>query len=129
MIICLIGYKTFLLLDDIIAGNSLYQIRNPLIDIAISGRHSLWFLAQSYPVISRNIRRQGKILYVWYPKDRNDFKTIHHKNDVIETKEEVNEVKRKLREGKHTCLIMRIEHPRGHQVCCNDSVGAPVGPP
>ena len=69
------------------------------------------------------------MLYVWYPKDRNDLKTIHDENDVIETKEEINEVKSKLKEEKHTCLIMKIEHPRGYKVCCNDSIGVPLGPP
>ena len=78
------GYKTLFLLDNIIADNSLNQIRNPLIDLAISGRHknhSLWFLTQSYTAIPRNIRRQAKMLYVWYPKDRNDLKTKERRNN------------------------------------------------
>ena len=55
------------------------------------------------------------MLYVWYPKNRTDLKVIHEENDVIET-EELARVKDALKQGKHTCLIMRMEHPRTYQV-------------
>ena len=55
------------------------------------------------------------MLYVWYPKNRTDQNTIHEENDVIETGELVR-VKAQLKRGKHTCLIMRMEHPRAYQV-------------
>ena len=41
--------------------------------------------------------------------------TIHEENDVIETGELVN-VKEALKQGKHTCLIMRMEHPRAYMI-------------
>ena len=87
--------------------------------LAISGRHrghSLWLLTQSYTAIPNNIRRQAKILYVWYPKNKTDLNTIHEENDVIEMGELAN-VKEKLKQGKHTCLIMRMEHPRAYEIC------------
>ena len=114
-------HTTLFLLDDIIADSNLNQKRNALIDLAISGRHrnhSLWFLTQSYAAIPKNIRRQAKMLYVWYPKDRNDLKTIHEENDVIESPQEMDRIKNELKNGKHTCLVMRIEHPREHEICC-----------
>ena len=55
------------------------------------------------------------MLYVWYPKNRTDLNTIHEENDVIEMGELVN-VKEKLNRGKHTCLIMRMEHPRAYEI-------------
>ena len=55
------------------------------------------------------------MLYVWYPKNRTDLNTIHEENDVIETGELAN-VKEKLKWGKHTCLIMRMEHPRAYEI-------------
>ena len=116
----LAGYKTLFLIDDIIADNTLDKKRQPLLELAISGRHknhSLWLLTQSYTAIPKNLRRQVKMLYVWYPKDRNDLNTIHEENDVIETSEELSHVKKILKEGKHTCLVMRIEHPRTYKVC------------
>ena len=55
------------------------------------------------------------MLYVWYPKNRTDLNVIHKENDVIETEELAN-VKKQLKQGKHTCLIMRMEHPRAYRV-------------
>ena len=67
----LAGDKTLFLIDDIIADETLDKHRQPLLELAISGRHkghSLWLLTQSYTAIPNNIRRQAKMLYVWYPK-------------------------------------------------------------
>ena len=106
------------MIDDIIADEALDKRRQPLLGLAILGRHrghSLWLLTQSYTAIPNNIRRQAKMLYVWYPKNRTDLNTIHEENDVIEMEELAN-VKEKLKQEKHTCLIMRMEHPRAYQV-------------
>ena len=35
---------------------------------------------------------------------------------MIETQEELARVKAQLKQGKHTCLIMRMEHPRAYWV-------------
>ena len=114
----LAGSKTLFLIDDIIADEALIKCRQPLLELAISGRHrqhSLSLLTQSYTAIPNNIRRQAKMLYVWYPKNRTDLNTIHEENDVIETRELVR-VKVQLKRGKHTCLIMRMEHPRAYEI-------------
>ena len=55
------------------------------------------------------------MLYVWYPKNRTDLNTIHEENDVIEMGE-LARVKAQLKWGKHTCLIMRMEHPRADKI-------------
>ena len=106
------GFKTLFLIDDIIANENLNKNRQPLLELAISGRHkkhSLWLLMQSYTAVPKNIRRQAKMLYIWYPKNRTDLNIIHEENDVIEMQEEV-------KQGKHTCLIMRMEHPRVYEI-------------
>ena len=98
--------KTLFLINDIIADEALDRRRQPLSELAISGRHrqhSLWLLTQSYTAVPNNIRRQAKMLYIWYPKNRTDLKIIHKENDVIET-EELARVKEALKQGKHTCL-------------------------
>ena len=41
--------------------------------------------------------------------------TIHEENDVIGP-EELARGKEKLKWGKHTCLIMRMEHPRAYMI-------------
>ena len=115
----LAGSKTLFLIDDIIVDETLDKRRQPLLDLAISGRHrkhSLWLLTQSYTAIPKNIRRQAKMLYVWYPRNRTDLNTIHEENDVIETPEKPENVKNQLKLGKHTCLIMRMEHPRAYEI-------------
>ena len=86
----LAGDKTLFLIDDIIANEPLNKHRQPLLELAISGRHrgqSLWLLTQSYTAIPNNIRRQAKMLYVWYRKNRMDLNTIHEENDVIRLEE------------------------------------------
>ena len=67
----LTGDKTLFLIDDIIADETLDKCHQLLLELAISGRHrghSLWLLTQSYTAVPNNIRRQAKMLYVWYPK-------------------------------------------------------------
>ena len=79
--------KTLFLINDIIADEALDKCCQPLLGLAISGRHrqhSLWLLTQSYTTIPNHNRRQAKMLYVWYPKNRIDLNTIHEENDVIE---------------------------------------------
>ena len=114
----LAGSNTLFLIDDIIADKTLDKRRQSLLELAISGRHrahSLWLITQSYTAVPNNIRRQAKMLYVWYPKNRTDLNTIHEENDVIETGE-LARVKEKLNWGKHTCLIMRMKHPRAYKI-------------
>ena len=45
-----------------------------------------------------------------------DMNTIHEENDIMETGELAG-VKAELKLGKHTCLIMRMEHPRAYTIC------------
>ena len=114
----LAGSTTLFLIDDIIADETLDKCRQPLLELVISGRHrghSLWLLTQSYIAIPNNIRRQAKMLYVWYPKNRTDLNTIHEENDTIGP-EELVRVKAELKWGKHTCLIMRMEHLRAYMI-------------
>ena len=106
----LAGSKTLFLIDDIIADEALDKCHQPLLGLAISGRHrqhSLWLLTQSYTAIPNNIRRQVKMLYIWYPKSRTNLNTIHDENDVIETGK-LARVEAQLKWGMHTCLIMRM---------------------
>ena len=114
----LAGSKTLFLNDDIIADEMLDMRCQPLSELAILGRHrghSLCLLTQSYTAVPNNIRRQAKMLYIWYSKNRTHLNTIHEENDIIE-KEELARVKAQLKQGKHTCLVMRMEHPRAYMI-------------
>ena len=115
----LAGRKTLFLINDIIVDETLDRKRQPLLELVISGRHKkhlLWLLTQPYTAVPKNIRRQAKMLYVWYTKNRTDLNIIHEENDAIETSEELANVKKQLKQGMHTCLIMRMEHPRAHEI-------------
>ena len=116
---CLAGSATLFLIDDIIANEALDKRHQPVLELAISShhrQHSLWLLTQSYTAVPNNIRRQAKMLYVWYPKNRTDLNIIHEENDVIEMGG-LARGKAELKWMKHTCLIMRMEHPRACMIC------------
>ena len=98
----LTGSKTLFLIDDIIANEALDKCRQLLLELAILRRHrnhSLWLLIQSYTAVPDNIKRQAKMLYVWYPKNQTDLNVIHEENDVTEMQEELVNVKNKLKQG------------------------------
>ena len=74
----LTGSTTLFLIDDRIVDETLDKCRQPLLELAILRRHrahSLCLLTQSYTAIPNNIRRQAKMLYVWYLKNRTDVNT------------------------------------------------------
>ena len=52
--------EALFIIDDIIADEGLDKKRQPLLELAISGRHRdhyLWLLTQSYSAIPKNLRR------------------------------------------------------------------------
>ena len=107
--------ETLFIIDDIIADEGLDKRRQSLLELAISGRHRdhyLWLLTQSYSAIPKNLRRQAKAIFVWYPKERADLKMIHDENNVL-TDDELVIVRGQLKESKHACLYIRNEHPCG----------------
>ena len=107
--------EVLFIIDDIIANESLDKRRQPLLELFISGRyrgHYLWLLTQSYTVIRKNLRKQAKAIFVWYPKERRDLKAIHEKNDVL-TDDELVVARGLLRESRYECLYIRNEYPPG----------------
>ena len=77
--------ETLFIIDGIIADEGLDK-RQALLESAISGRdrgHYLWLLIQFYSAIPKNLRRQPKTIFVWYPKERADLKMIHDENNVL----------------------------------------------
>ena len=109
------GNAVLFIVDDIIAEENLDKRRQSLLELAISGRHKnhyLWLLTQSYAAIPKNLRRQAKAIFTWYPKERGDMRAIHEENDVL-TNDELIVVKEHLKNVKQTCLYIRNEYPRG----------------
>ena len=108
------GEETLFIVDDVIADETLDKRRNPLLELAISGRrrkHSLWLLTQSYTAIPKNLRRQKKQLFVWYPSEKSDLKMIDEETNLMEA-HDLLKIKEQLKNEKHACLYVRLEHPR-----------------
>ena len=109
--------EVLFIIDDIIANKSLDKKRHPLLELSISGRH--WVIIyggwQSCSDIPKNLRRQAKDVFVWYPKDRADLKAIHDGNDVL-TDNWFVIVRGFLRKSKHVCLYIQNEYPCGFRL-------------
>ena len=107
-------FEVLFIIDDIIANESLDKGRQPLLELSISGRHRghyLWLLTQSYSAIPKNLQRQTKGIFVWYPKERGDLKMLHDENDVL-TDDELVVARNFLKKPRHACLYIRNEFPR-----------------
>ena len=116
------GEETLFVVDDMIADEALDKRRNPLLELAISGRHrkhSLWLLTQSYTALPKNLRRQKKQLFVWYPSEKSDLKLVDEETNLM-TSDDLTEIKEQLKSKKHACLYVRLEHPRTFQVLINE---------
>lgn len=108
----LAGEESLFIIDDMIADEAMDKRRNSLLELAISGRHkkhSLWLLTQSYTAIPKNLRRQMKQLFMWYPHIRGDMKMIDEETNMID---DWSVIKAGLKKSEHACLYIRLKHPR-----------------
>ena len=111
-------FEVLFIIDDIIANENLGKRRQPLLELSISGRHRghyLWLLTQSYSAILKNLRRQAKAIFVWYPKERRDLKVIHEQNDVL-TDNELIVARKFFKKSRYACLYIHNEFPRGFKL-------------
>jgi hypothetical protein len=114
----LAGEETLFIIDDCIAHKDLNKTRSALLNLAVLGRHmehSIWMLTQRYKKIPLTVRDQLKQLWVWYPKNRDEFEVIHKENHIIDSQEEIKHVKNQLKDSKHGCLYLRMEYPRSYK--------------
>ena len=112
------GKETLFIVDDMISDETLDKKRQPLLELAISGRHrqhSLWLLTQSYTAVPKNLRRQKKQLFTWYPSEKSDLKIIDEETNLMNS-EDLTKIKEQLKREKHACLYVRLEHPRMFKV-------------
>ena len=83
----------------------------PLLELSISCRYwgyYLWLLTQSYTAIPKNLRRQAKAIFVWYPKEKVDLRTMHDGNDVL-TDDELVVARDFLKKSKYAYLYIENE--------------------
>lgn len=110
--------ETLFVIDDIISDETLDKKRQPLLELAISGRHKrhyLWVLTQSYTAIPKNLRRQKKAVFIWYPNETNDFKLIDQETNVIPS-DAFENVKNQLKNLEHGCLYIKLKYPRAFNI-------------
>ena len=110
------GKETLFIIDNMISDKKLNKRRQLLLKLATSGRHrkhSLWLLTQSYTALPKDLRRQKKMLFMWYPHERSDMRLIDEETNLIEDWEEI---KTQLKQSKHACLSIRLEHPPSYQI-------------
>ena len=69
----------------------------------------------SYTAIPKNLQKQAKAIFVWYPKERGDLKVIHKENDVL-TDNELVVARGLLKESRYECLYIRNEYPHGFRL-------------
>ena len=84
------GQNMLFIIDDMIGDDSFNKYRSELLTLVTSGRHdghSVWLLNQVYNAVPKNVRRQSKMLFTWYPKDRSDLKIIDDETNIIEKEE------------------------------------------
>ena len=115
----LAGESTLFILDDCISNKELDKTRGALLDLAISGRHRehyMFILTQRYTKIPLAVRDQLKQLFIWYPKNKDEFELIHRENHIIDSEIEIKKIKSQLKNAHHACLYLRIEYPRAFKV-------------
>ena len=91
------GEETIFIVD-MIADETLDKKHQPLLELAISERHkkhSLWLLTQSYTALPKNLRRQKKQLFIWYPSEKSDLKMIDEESNLMNS-EDLAKIKEKL---------------------------------
>jgi hypothetical protein len=113
------GYETLFIIDDCSAEKDIVKKRNTLSMLAFSGRHvniSVWVLTQKYNAVLKDFREQVKWVALFFCKDRDSFDDCLRENDVIESKEKRDEVKKKLKKFKHSKLILKTEQPTDYNI-------------
>jgi hypothetical protein len=108
--------ETLFIIDDMISDETLDKKRTPLLELAIIGRHRrhyLWLLTQSYTAIPKNLRRQKKMLFLWYPNERSDLKIADEETNIIK---DLDLVREELQNAEHVCLYIRLKYPRGYKI-------------
>ena len=110
--------EVLFIIDYMIANKDLDKRRQPLLELAISGRHRghyLWLLTQSYKWIPKKLREQPKSIFVWYPKTTIDLKIIHNENDVL-TDDELVVARNFFKKSENACLNIKNEFSWGFKL-------------
>ena len=53
------------------------------------------------------------MLFVWYPNEKSDLKTIDEETNIID---DLEVVRKELKSSKYASLYIRLEYPRSYKV-------------
>ena len=108
------GTRSLFVVDDCSAEKDIVKKRNSLAKLAFSGRHagiSVWILTQKYNSILKDFREQLKTVVLFFTKDKHSFNECLDENDVIESKEEKDKIKQRLRKERFCKLVLKTDFP------------------
>ena len=108
------GTRTLFIINDCSAEQDIVEKRKSLSKLAFSGRHagiSVWVLTQKYNSVLKDFREQLKVVVLFYTKDKHSFDDCLDENDVIESREEKQKIKQKLKCHKFCKLILKTDNP------------------
>ena len=77
--------------------------RKTLSKLAFSGRHagiSVWVLTQNNNSVFKDFRQQAKVIVLFHCKDKHSFQDCLDDNDVLESKDKKNKIKKILKSKK-----------------------------
>ena len=112
------GEPTLFIIDDCSAKAAMTQKKHMLSELAFSGRHadcSVWVLTQKYNSVLKDFREQLKWVCLFYCKDRDSFEECLRENDVIQSKEERAEVRKKVNKIPHSKLLLKTDQPAAYR--------------
>ena len=105
---------TLFIIDDCSADRHLTLKRHELSKLAFSGRHtghSVWILTQKYNSVLTDFREQVRWLVLFKCKDKDTFDECLKENDVIESKQEKEAIRKRLKEVPYAKLILCNDVP------------------
>ena len=101
------GEETLFIIDDLIADETLDKRRQPLLELAISGRHrrhSLWLLTQSPTRLFLKICVDRRRCFSHGILQRtSDLKLMDEETNLM-TSDDLLKIKEQLKSEKHACL-------------------------
>ena len=65
-------------------------------------------MTQSYTAIPKNLRRQKKQVFMWYPAEKSDFKLVNEETNIIPDGE-LQSVRDQLRSLEHGYLHINLK--------------------
>ena len=113
--VLLVCSETLFIINEIIADESLHKQRKSVLKFCVDVGTIIYGCLQSYLIILKNLRRQAKTMFVWYPKEIPVLKMMHDESNLL-TYDELCIVTGFLKNSKHVCLCFQNVHPFGFKV-------------